>query len=62
MAKDDVNKVVERYIASGRAEKDVNKNISCDQKSNYAIIEKDDVRIDLYYRKSCIYARLDLGG
>jgi len=41
-------------------EKDVRENITFYQKSNYVRIEKkDDIRIDMYYRKNCIYARLD---
>ena len=46
-------------------EKDVKNNITFYQRAKYATIEKKqqvDIEIDLYYRKTCIYAKVDSGG
>ena len=40
-------------------EKDVKNNITFYKGSEHATIEKNNIEIDLYYRKTCIYAKVD---
>ena len=50
------------YEYFNSSDKDVKNNVTINKGSNYAVIEKASKDINLYYRKTCIFARIEYGG